>query len=180
MVVTRPEPEPHPASTPPRAARPGAPSARAVVVAPSWRRLVAAAIDGVGLMTVWLLGALAIASASAEPVPGGPWNLLDQLVDYVNARPTAVLLAGLLFAALLFALPLLFERFGRGTPGKRVLGLTLIDARGERPSAGRLAAHAALRVVGTLLFMVGPLSGLVDPERRTLYDRLAGVYVIVT
>ncbi|MCA9515997.1 MAG: RDD family protein [Myxococcales bacterium] len=180
MTSAQNEPLPTPAAPPrPRTAPPVAPDGRGVTVAPSWRRLLAGAIDAVGLVTVWFLGALAITSAG-EPVQSGPWNLLDQLVDYVNARPTAVALAAALFAGLLFLLPFLFERFGRGTPGKRVLGLTLVDARGERPSPGRLAAHAALRVVGTLLLAIGPLSGLVDPDRRTLYDRLAGIYVIVS
>ncbi len=151
-----------------------------VHAAPSWRRAIALAIDALPLLTIWLLCAAALASASPEPEPAAPWNLLDRLVDYVNARPTVVIGSAAMFAGLLFALPLVAQLlFGR-TPGKRVMGIALVDRRGQRPSARRQAAHCALRVLSIALLFAGVLWALADPERRTLHDRLAGVWAVVT
>jgi len=165
---------------------PAAPAARgsdtdplAFTAAPTWRRWLALTLDALPVVTVWLLCAFAIAGASGEPPPPtSPWNQLDQLVDFINARPLTVALSLMMLAALGFAWPLVAHLAWGRTPGKRVLGLVVIDARGERPSRGRAAAWCALRVLGVALLGGGVLWAIADPERRTLYDRLAGVWVV--
>ncbi|TNF35031.1 MAG: RDD family protein [Deltaproteobacteria bacterium] len=155
-----------------RAAAPG------FVAAPTWRRWLALLVDALPLLTVWLLCAFAIGDASASGLPSTPWNPLDQLVDFINARPTTAALIVVMLAALGFAWPLVAHLVWGRTPGKRVLGLAVVDARGQRPSTRRLAGWCALRVLGMALLFGGVLWAIADPERRTLYDRLAGIYVI--
>jgi len=149
-----------------------------VEAAPSWRRACALGIDLLPILTLWLLATLAISAGSAEPAPETRWNLLDTLVDTIHARPTVVALSGVSFALLLFAWPLALHLLRGATPGRRVMGLTLVTRGGAAPEVGRLAAHCALRVVGLLFFAVGALWALADPARRTLYDRAAAVWVV--
>jgi len=148
------------------------------IAAPTWRRWLALLVDAIPLLTVWLLCAFAIGQASASGLPTTPWNPLDQLVDFVNARPVTVALIIAMLAVLVFAWPLVAHVAWGRTPGKRVLGLRAVDARGEAPSRRRLAGWCALRVLGVALLFGGALWAVADPERRTLYDRLAGVWVV--
>lgn len=148
------------------------------VAAPTWRRWLALLLDAAPLVTVWLLCAFAIAGAGADALPSSPWNPIDQLVDFINARPVTVALILVMLAALGFAWPLVAHLAWGRTPGKRILGLTVVDARGEPPSRGRTAAWCALRVIGVAALFFGVLWAIADPERRTLYDRLAGVWVV--
>ncbi|PIE17257.1 MAG: hypothetical protein CSA66_06240 [Proteobacteria bacterium] len=150
----------------------------ALRVAPTWRRGLAVGIDALPLVTIWLLATFALASAAGVPQPLGPWNLLDRVVDYINARPNVVLGAAGLLALLLFALPLGAQLLLGDTPGARIMGVTLVDRAGRRPRPRRLAAHCALRVLSVALLLAGVLWALADPARRTLHDRLAGVWAI--
>ncbi|PKN55616.1 MAG: hypothetical protein CVU56_20470 [Deltaproteobacteria bacterium HGW-Deltaproteobacteria-14] len=162
-----------PVSTPGRAD-----DERTFVAAPTWRRWLALLLDAAPLVTVWLLCAFAIAGAGADAPASSPWNPIDQLVDFINTRPVAVALILVMLAALGFAWPLVAQLAWGRTPGKRVLGLTVVDAHGEPPSRGRTATWCALRVAGVAALFFGVLWAIADPERRTLYDRLAGVWVV--
>lgn len=64
------------------------------------------------------------------------------------------------------------------TPGKRLLGLRVVDARGETPGAGRSLARALGWLLSTPLASAGFLLALVHPRTRTLHDLLAGTYVV--
>jgi len=144
-----------------------------VIPSPLWRRLVAIAVDlvpagGLGLIAV----ALIIASDPTPPeIP--PWNTLDVLVDYVNLETTrfflcVVTVCGL--AALLQAWQL--RRFGV-TLGTHLLGLRLAGLGGSPDlTFARLFAWTVTGIVGSAFGAVTWWWGFVDPERRTLHDRL--------
>lgn len=173
-----------PSSAPPPPAPPSlaGSAARAVRVtaATSWRRTLAHAIDFLPRFTVWLLAAFAIGAAAPATAPAAPWNPLDRVVDFMHAHPVATSLIALLWLALAFAWPYASHVLWSRTPGERALGLTAVDDRALPLDRRRLALWCALRVLGTLLAFIGPLWALADPDRRTLHDRLAGVWVLRT
>ena len=146
------------------------------MAAPLWRRWLAALMDLVVPMTFWAIGTWAIVASDPEPVALPPWNLIDQVVDYLHDRPGRSAMAGLLWVATQVAWPLLFN--GR-TPGKRVMSLALVTGAGEGPRRGETLAWALWRVPSLLLAGLGAWWALVDVERRTLHDRLARLWLVV-
>jgi uncharacterized RDD family membrane protein YckC len=64
------------------------------------------------------------------------------------------------------------------TPGKRLLGVRVIDAWGERPSLARAALRTAGYAASVLLCSIGFLWIGFDREKRGLHDWIAGTYVI--
>ena len=64
------------------------------------------------------------------------------------------------------------------SPGKRMLGLRVIDARGTRPGWQRGLRRAAFAVLSDLPLWLGYGVAALDSERRTWHDRLAGTWVV--
>jgi len=144
------------------------------------RRLLATALDAVPTVTLWWATTLTLASSEYENLPPSRWNLLDRIVDIVNTAPGLVIwplmwcgLASVLWHAITVAL------FGT-SPGKKVVGLRVIAADGKRPGPLRALLHALLRPLTSASLAIGPLWAFADPERRTLYDRMCGIYVTIT
>lgn len=149
------------------------PTPKVITTAPLPLRALAALIDLVppllfAALATWLL-------VTTDPMPLEPreWNLIDQVVDYLNDRPGRASLSFLSFIALQVLWPLAFR--GR-TPGRRLLRLEL-TAREPSPPFARLLAWSALRIALLLPAGLGALWAIVDPERRTLYDRAAGLWL---
>lgn len=148
-----------------------------LVAAPSWRRALALLVDAIPVAAVWLLVATAIGGAAAADTPPAPWNALDLLVDFINAHPAATFAIVAALLALLFAWPWAATLIWGSTPGERLLGLRVVDARGDRPHLARATLHCLLRPISLAALGAGALWALADPERRTLHDRLAGVWI---
>lgn len=149
------------------------PVPKVVSTAPTLVRALAALIDFVppfliATLATWLL-------VTSDPVPLDPkeWNLIDQVVDYLHDRPGRSSLAFLTFVVLQILWPLVFMA---RTPGRRLLGLELIS-RAPSLTFPRLLAWSALRVVLLLPAGLGALWAIIDPDRRTLYDRIAGLWL---
>lgn len=140
-----------------------------------WRRTFATLIDLVVPLTAWALGTWALIATDPEPLELPPWNLFDQIVDYLHDRPGRALLSLTLFLSLQLAWPFVFA--GR-TPGKRALDVALLGADGRRPSRARCLAWALWRIPSLGLAGLGAWWALLDPERRTLHDRLARVWLV--
>jgi uncharacterized RDD family membrane protein YckC len=94
-------------------------------------------------------------------------------------------LASAIFIVAVFALQwwygALFEHFWGGrTPGKSLLRLRVIDARGLRITFAQAVVRNLLRVVDILpgFYLVGAIAALVDPSMRRLGDMAAGTVVI--
>lgn len=147
-----------------------------VEAATTLRRLGAFILDALPLLTLW--GLIVAATIDTEALPPSQWNLLDRLVDIINTQPGVVTGPLIVLALVTVGWYALTSRLWGQSPGKRVLGLTVVDARGEPPSTARTLGHSALRVLSIALLFVGHLWAIADPTRRTLYDRAAGIWVI--
>lgn len=145
-----------------------------VHTAPTLRRTAAALIDLVVPLSLWVLGTWLLVTTDPDPPPVAPWNVIDQVVDYLHDRPGRVLASVGLFVALQILWPLIF---GGRTPGRSVMQLGF--SAGDRPvSLARLFGWGCARVVLVLPAGFGALWAIIDPDRRTLYDRLAGLWVV--
>lgn len=149
------------------------PTPKVIATAPLHLRALAALVDlipplAIAALVTWLL-------VANDPTPLQPreWNLIDQVVDYLNERPGRSLLAFTAFIALQILWPLAFKGH---TPGRRLLHLEL-TSRASSVTFLRLLAWSALRIALLLPAGLGALWAIVDPERRTLYDRAAGLWL---
>jgi len=125
----------------------------------------------VALSTSWL-------STTALQETSSSWNAIDRIVDLINHQPSLVLNPILLLASLFVIWSVVSTIRLGGTPGQRLFGLVACTREGRHLSVGRAVVHSVLAVLTTLLAGLGPLWSLADPERRTLYDRMAGVLLI--
>jgi uncharacterized RDD family membrane protein YckC len=125
----------------------------------------------VALSTSWL-------STTALQETSSSWNAIDRVVDLVNHDPALVLNPVLLLASLFVVWSVVGTVRLGATPGQRLFGLVACTREGRHLTARRALAHSLLAVLTTLLAGLGPLWSLADPERRTLYDRMAGVLLI--
>ncbi|MFL6592209.1 MAG: RDD family protein [Luteimonas sp.] len=118
-------------------------------------------------------GALAgdlLADPAVQDAAAGVQHAISQL-----------LLAWLLCYALLAAIYHVgFERSRwQGSPGKRALGLRVVDAHDDRPVAtGRLAWRHLAGTLSWLTLNLGHALVLLPPRRRALHDWLTGTRVV--
>ena len=129
-------------------------------------RLIAFAVDGVVLAAAAIpflaVGALAVLAQS----------------DWLGVDPRAhEWVVGYGIAAAWLLLPAAYSAAGaarRGTIGERLMGIRVLRPDGRRPGAARAITRAALRYPSVLLLGIGLWASLLDPQGRTLHDRLAG------
>lgn len=78
-----------------------------------------------------------------------------------------------------FVYTTLFAFLWRGrTPGRRLLGIHLVDASGHAPNAGRALVRAALSLASFTLFLSGFWLALFDRRGQTLHDKLTSTFVV--
>lgn len=138
--------------------------------APWSSRVAAAVIDSV--VFAGLAFVVAGASVSVNAMPIVTWGSDDTAVDLSAAAQSGLLAAWLVG-------PLLQAYLG-ATPGKRIVGIAVVDDHEGRP----------IGIVGTLLRLlahlldaiafIGYLRPLWHPERRTFADSIMGTVVIRT
>jgi uncharacterized RDD family membrane protein YckC len=145
-----------------------------VTVAPLWRRACASLIDLVVPLGLWALATWLIITSDPEPPPVAPWNIIDQVVDYLHDRPGRSLASGLVFFMLQVLWPLVF---GGRTPGRRLMALRFMGPDGRPPSLVRLLVWSLVRVPLLALAGISAWWAIVDPERRTLHDRAASIWL---
>jgi uncharacterized RDD family membrane protein YckC len=152
-----------------------APSVR---VAGFWRRALAGAVDATLLSAVFLVFDAAVALILRQPLPRlsqlGPDYLVDVAVNGSALAEVGLALSGILAFLYFF----IFHALSGQTPGKRLLGLRLIDGYGQRPSALRALLRTAAYFPSALLLALGFLWIGFDREKRGLHDWLADTYVI--
>ncbi len=151
---------------------------RVVRVAPIWRRTCAWLIDSVLLLVIFcgfLLMASSLVHRGAAPSPqaGLDW-LTEGLQVYARVWVPAVALFSLITVGYLA----LFTALGGQTPGKRLLGLQVVDASGAEPGILRSGVRALLALASGLMVLMGFLLVLFDRRRQALHDKLAHTYVI--
>ena len=84
-----------------------------------------------------------------------------------------------LFALLTVVYLALFTALGGQTPGKRLLGIKVIDANGQGPLPTRAVLRAILALGSGVLMLMGFFLVLFDRRRQTLHDKLAGTFVVM-
>ena len=68
----------------------------------------------------------------------------------------------------------------RGSPGKRALGLAVVDGHGDSLSAARATLRHVAALLSWLTFNLGHLMAAWSPTKRALHDRVAGARVVAT
>jgi uncharacterized RDD family membrane protein YckC len=152
--------------------------AREVRVAPFWYRTVAATIDAIPLLTLYLLLLIGFGVAETSDLPQSQWNTFDMIVDLINQDPAFFMPPFALLVAVFLLYFLTQELLFGQSVGKRLLKLTVIDKTGERPHPIMLLIRNLVRPLGVAILGLGYLWAAFDPERRTLHDRVSGTWVI--
>jgi uncharacterized RDD family membrane protein YckC len=148
-------------------------------VAGFWRRALAGGVDALLLVPLVLLFGGATVAAGGHALPRASELGLGYAVDLALSGGAAGL-AALLMAAIVVALYFFIFHWLRGqTPGKRLCGLRVIDAWGERPTAARALLRTAAVVPSVALFSLGLVWIGFDREKRGLHDWIAGTYVVL-
>ena len=125
--------------------------------------------------------------AQAAAVDAGILCVLGALVIYFTGRTARVDVVSLAVSwpwmtAYLGFLGLFYAGYFTGTsgqtPGKMVIGLRVVDARGRPPGYLRAVGRAAVAAVGTALAGLGLIPIALDPARRAFHDRLLHTRVV--
>ncbi|MHB1161121.1 MAG: RDD family protein [Chloroflexota bacterium] len=74
----------------------------------------------------------------------------------------------------------LFEGLLGGTVGKLILGMRVVNGRGERPGLGAALLRNLLRIVDflPLFYLLGAILVMTSKQRQRLGDRVAGTFVV--
>ncbi len=89
------------------------------------------------------------------------------------------LLVGFVAIALIYDVA--FERSPwRATPGKRALGLAVVDERGRRIPAGHALLRFCAATLSWLTFNLGHVMAALPPGHLALHDRISGTRVVRT
>ncbi|MEC9071449.1 MAG: RDD family protein [Myxococcota bacterium] len=143
------------------------------------RRLVAAGIDAIPVVTLWVLSSLGWTTVTGMEIPQSRWNALDQAIELSLVRPELVGVALLSLGTIIVLWHVLGERLLGGSLGKRILGIQVIDQRGEGLGLLRSLVYGVLRLVSAASLGAGFLWALIDAEGRTFHDRLTGTFVVI-
>lgn len=144
-----------------------------VVYATVGRRWLAKIVDGllVGVVNAIVGAVLGVVFAGSiaggGPEAAGGMALLMQVV---------IQLSGIVLA---LAYTVYFVRKDDATPGKKMLGLRLLRANGDKLSTGRIIGRYFAEWVSSITLGIGYLMAAFDKEqRRSLHDRMCDTRVI--
>ncbi len=87
-------------------------------------------------------------------------------------------MTGLLTVLLLAVYYVFFWTIAGKTPGKAIMGLRIVTARGKRPSLWRALRRLAGYLLTMLTFNIGFLWIMLSKRRQGWHDLLAGTYVV--
>jgi uncharacterized RDD family membrane protein YckC len=143
----------------------GTPTATAVDVHVTGRRVLATIVDGVLLGLLFFVMSMLFGSSSAE---GGQVNAS------LNGLPF------LMYLVLVVAYYVLMEGYLGQTVGKMLLGIKVVrEGNGEVPGLGGAAIRTALRVIdGLFFYLVAFISVLASGKNQRLGDMVAHTLVV--
>ncbi len=101
---------------------------------------------------------------------------ITALSDAIAATVFPPLLAATLLALAWFALSEASP--WQATPGKRLLGLRVVDAGGARIGLVRATGRHLAGTLSWITLNIGHLMALLPPQRQALHDRIAGTHVV--
>jgi uncharacterized RDD family membrane protein YckC len=176
-----------PAPSPVRAAAPQMKPAPALATdsevharpASLWRRLLAFGIDASALFGVVALYLLLASSVAGVQAPSTTLTGLDLFLLQVRSLQSVLIPGALLLIVLSLAYCAVAAFLWNGrTLGRRLLGLRLVDTRGQAPAPGRAVMRALLASVSFGFFLAGFWMALFDRRGQTLHDKLTSTYVV--
>lgn len=134
-----------------------------------WIRLAALLIDGV------ILGAISAAIFGTGASLDNGWTVDAAPIAYHPPGPAAHgtnLLADWLYFAIFEASP------WSATPGKKLLGMVVVDLEGRRIGFGRATLRYFAKILSMLILFIGFLMVAWSASKRGLHDRIAGTQVV--
>lgn len=168
-TTTAPLPDPTPPAVPAPVRAPMAPAFVFATPAPLWRRPLA-----------WLVDLVLLGAAATGPIVGTlvlRGHELRSLEPGVIAAFAPFALGFCALIALLYAIA--FAVLWRGqTPGRRLLGLHLVDRMARPPGVLRAFMRALLALASFGLFLGGFWFALFDRRGQTWHDKLTGTFVV--
>lgn len=149
------------------------PASRAVIFPGGIRRSLALLTDLCLLLLFYgltsLLFILAMESLPAE----------HPLIRWIESSNNFLYLVTLQWLLLLCYFPWFDSRHAKGSPGKRLLGITLLTTRDQPPSIVRSGARFFSSLFpGLLLFPFTLLQAVFTRDKRMLHDRLTGTVLV--
>jgi uncharacterized RDD family membrane protein YckC len=138
---------------------------------------------GAGIVDAMVLGALFlaylfVAQAIAGKLPATDETGIDWLIDRAVTWRGVLAPGAVLLAALWFVYGSLFHALGGRTLGKRLFGLTVVDASGLPPRLVRSAGRSLLSFVSAGLLFMGFVLVVFDSRKQALHDKLARTFVV--
>ncbi|MCC7256323.1 MAG: RDD family protein [Dokdonella sp.] len=147
--------------------------AGATIHAGFWRRCAALGIDG--LMIGLIFGALQFLMLSGSLVS----VLQGRRVEDASALVGTILL---IFSLAFFGQWLYFALFEssswQATPGKRALGLKVVDDNGNRIGFGRATGRYFAKILSGMIFNIGYLMAGLTARKQALHDYVASTLVV--
>lgn len=187
-----PPPVPIPAQAPspafPSATAPSATTAKTPTVADAlrvrmagfWRRGLAALIDlSIVFAVSYTFLKIGVGSISLAALPSSAFAGVDHVVHLLTQHTGKLMPLVLFVLCTTLGYFFVFHAAFAWTPGKRVLGMRIVDGRGRRIGPIRSLFRALGYVISASFFLMGFLWAAFDLERRALHDVLCGTYVIV-
>jgi uncharacterized RDD family membrane protein YckC len=163
----------HPPTSEPELAATARPAVRrSVVYAGFWLRAVAYLIDVVLLTMVGGMAILMPLLAKGAIPADKPWFLVTEQTRQVIAIQLLFNMVSWLYFAS-------FESsVWQATPGKRILGLIVVDLAGRRISFARASGRFFGKFISQLLLFFGFVMAGFTPRKQALHDLLASCLVI--
>lgn len=127
---------------------------------------------------------IAVSCTIREPASVGLTVVVVALSDRVGSNGTFALnLSGIrFFVALVVVLAYHFvtEALTATSPGKRLLGLMVVDARGGRPSRLAITGRTVFRLIDAIpaFYLVGFIVVLATPQKQRVGDMIANTRVV--
>lgn len=145
-----------------------------------WQRISAFLVDGAlvcGVLALYVGVAAALITPRGVPATqltgiDGVMARVHQLHAVLAPCVALALILGFVYTA---AFALLWN--GR-TPGRRLLGIRLVDRTGLAPAPGRAIARALLALISFIPFLAGFWLALFDRRGQTLHDKLTQTFVV--
>ncbi len=151
----------------------------AVRPAPLWRRFLAWVVDAVAVAAV-VCAYLWVASkvVNIKPVPSGVIGM-DRWAAEIRAWRSVLVPGVLLTLVLALSYGAVFAVLKQScTPGRSLMGLTLIDSRGCPPAPARAIIRGVLSLISFGFFLGGVWLALFHRRHQTLHDWLTQTYVV--
>jgi uncharacterized RDD family membrane protein YckC len=145
-----------------------------------WRRGLALGLD-LAMVTAFVYVVLKIGPGPLDlgALPRSGLHGIDHFVHLLLQHSGKVFPILLFGAGTAFAYFVLCQAILAATPGKLMLGMRIVDARGRRIGPVRALLRTLAYGISASFFLMGFFWAAFDLERRSLHDVLSGTYVIV-